>query len=551
LTARALFRLLGAYALFVAVACVAFGAWARGGPPRVETVVESRWRAGALVGRRVLTGQEPPLAPSPGERVVRERVVSEGPLSLTPAVFVVSLVSGRDGVVGELGGQTAWVTPDDLLARQAYDQGATFLDPTVSFGTHRATVVALLAERLGTSVGEVERYARVRRVSMAREPDADGATYPERAPAPKSRPARAEVERAVHEAATHLARGVDATGRFRYAILAPTNQTLSGYNWPRHSGTTYFLAQAAHLGDDAFVRAAALRAAAMLREDAMRDCGDLRCVADDDTADVGSSALALVALTELVRTDADRSYLPAVRDLAAFLRSQQRPDGEFMHFYERSARRAVDTQTMYYSGEATLALARSHRVTGDPRDLDAARAGLRHLVRHSWSFFGSRYFVAEEHWTCQALAELWDRAPDPEALDFCERWHEVQRALQYRGGDSPYDGAGAFGFGPVMTPRVTPASSRGEAAVATLRAAHAAGHTEQAALLRGELDASLAFILRHQLTPGPRHLFADPDAVRGAFPGSAVDFQLRIDYAQHAGSMMVRWLELERSSAER
>jgi hypothetical protein len=45
------------------------------------------------------------------------------------------------------------------------------------------------------------------------------------------------------------------------------------------------------------------------------------------------------------------------------------------------------------------------------------------------------------------------------------------------------------------------------------------------------------------------HLFADPVAVRGAVPGSPVDWQLRIDYAQHAGSMMVRWLELDAMSA--
>jgi hypothetical protein len=28
-------------------------------------------------------------------------------------------------------------------------------------------------------------------------------------------------------------------------------------------------------------------------------------------------------------------------------------------------------------------------------------------------------------------------------------------------------------------------------------------------------------------------------------PGSEVDWQLRIDYAQHAGSAMVRWLALD------
>jgi hypothetical protein len=51
---------------------------------------------------------------------------------------------------------------------------------------------------------------------------------------------------------------------------------------------------------------------------------------------------------------------------------------------------------------------------------------------------------------------------------------------------------------------------------------------------------SLALLLRVQLRPGATHLFADPAAVYGAFPGSAVDWQLRNDYAQHAGSALIR-----------
>ncbi len=53
---------------------------------------------------------------------------------------------------------------------------------------------------------------------------------------------------------------------------------------------------------------------------------------------------------------------------------------------------------------------------------------------------------------------------------------------------------------------------------------------------------SLAVLLRHQFRPGPAHLFAAPGAVEGAMPGSEVDWQLRIDYAQHMGSAMIRWL---------
>jgi hypothetical protein len=114
-----------------------------------------------------------------------------------------------------------------------------------------------------------------------------------------------------------------------------------------------------------------------------------------------------------------------------------------------------------------------------------------------------------------------------------------------------------------VTPRLTPAASRGEAAGALLAVvrrsgggrADAAGSTESAeiAALDDELSRAVAFLLRHQLVPGraPMHLFAAPDVVQGAMPGSAVDDQLRIDYAQHAGSAMIRWLALHDAAPAR
>jgi hypothetical protein len=64
-------------------------------------------------------------------------------------------------------------------------------------------------------------------------------------------------------------------------------------------------------------------------------------------------------------------------------------------------------------------------------------------------------------------------------------------------------------------------------------------------LLEEQLRKGLALLLRQQLRPGPRHLFKDPEAVNGAMPGSEVDWELRIDYTQHTGSALVRWLDLE------
>jgi hypothetical protein len=143
------------------------------------------------------------------------------------------------------------------------------------------------------------------------------------------------------------------------------------------------------------------------------------------------------------------------------------------------------------------------------------------------------------------MAELWDRAPSPTALDFCARWQAYGRRMQYRAGDSPYDADGAIGVGPIVTPRLTPVASRCEAGVATLDILRRTGAARQAALLEAQLRRSLALLVREQLRPGPEHLFADPAAVYGAMPGSEVDLQLRIDYAQHAGSAMIRWLALQ------
>ena len=150
------------------------------------------------------------------------------------------------------------------------------------------------------------------------------------------------------------------------------------------------------------------------------------------------------------------------------------------------------------------------------------------------------------------MDDLWDRAPDPRALDFCVRWQDYNRKLQYTAGETPYDADGAYGFGPLVTPRLTPVGSRTEAGIATLDVASrpsalAGGGAplvapEEVAELDAQMRRSLALLLRHQFRPGPRFLFAVPAAVDGAMPGSEVDWQLRIDYAQHAGSALVRWL---------
>jgi len=511
-----------------------------------RAIVASVWSSGALVGRAVLAHAGDPdaaldaaLSSHPGATLVYESAVGEGPVLVRPeAALAMSLVAGRDGLSVTMNGRTEYLTPDDLLVRHGYDTGLHLPSIGLVAGVDVPLALAILADRFGTPARDIVEHARVRRVRFVR-------SVPGSPPAPVitgDSMTDDDVAAGAFAAARFLARGIDADGRFRYIVDAPTNRTLPGYDWPRHAGATYFLAQAAALSHDADLAWATLRAASQLRDHAIVPCGPSRCVGEGQRVDLGSTALAVIAFVEIARTALDRGYALLVPDLTAFLRGQQRPDGEFMHEYDRGASAPIDVQLLYYSGEATLALSRAHALLADPRDLEAATRGLSYLTGPAWSFFGSRYYFGEEHWTCQAMDDLRDRAPDPRALDFCLRWQEYGRAMQYGPGDAPFDVDGAYGVGALFTPRLTPVASRCEAGIATLEAARRAGKTAaELSPLARQMRRSLALLLRQQFRPGPQHLFADPDAVYGAMPASAVDWQLRIDFAQHAGCALLAW----------
>ncbi len=534
---RALGRLLAVWALATAALCAgvhhAFALAGRRSDRAPGPVVATVWVRGSVAARRVVArrgDRDPSLdaaLAAEGATLRYEPVTAIGPAPAFDATLLaLSLAPRVDGLVATLGDRTEYLTPDDLLAHQAYRHGLRLPVADVVVGVDLPMAYALLASRLDVSVEELRRRATLQRARFER-------------PVPRAGEAStAELLGAAHAAATFLARGLDASGQFRFLVDGATNQTLPGYDWPRHAGATYFLAQAASRTRDEDLAAAALRAAGRLRAQ-MVACGARRCVADGPTADVGSSALATLAFVEIARNRMDPSYGKQVAELAAFLRAQQRPDGEFMPRYDRSAARPIDVQLLYYSGEAALALSRAHALLGDPGDLEAARRALKHLAGPAWSFFGSRYYFGEEHWTCSAMADLWERSPDGDALAFCMRWLAFWRALQLGPNETPYDADGAYGVGPVPVPALTPVASRCEAGLATLAVMRRAGIARETVVaLETQMKRSLALLLRQQLRSSSADragLLADPDAVDGAFPASEVDWSLRIDFAQHGG----------------
>jgi hypothetical protein len=328
----------------------------------------------------------------------------------------------------------------------------------------------------------------------------------------------------------------------------------SSYSMPRHGGTTYFLAQVYRITKAEWLREPIERAFAHLAELlAQGKCGgtlpdgtEFDCVLDklENTAQLGSTALVVVALAEYQRATGDARYLPLAQKLAAWLLYMQRPDGSFRHLYDPRLKRPDDkAELLYYSGEATLALARMYVVTNDAKYVQAAERGLDWLV--DWyDFFMGGFFYGEEHWTCIAAEAIWPAVKKPKYKDFCDGYGAFLRAQQPELGEHPDedDLAGAYNFTPFVPPYNTPAGSRTEAMIsAYVLGVH---HGDPDERIRGQIHAALQYALGQQIRPdNDFDVVGDGD---GGMPGSPIERNVRIDYVQHVCSAMIRaseWID--------
>jgi hypothetical protein len=475
-------------------------------------------------------------------------VRGEGPMARSPLLSQLGVVPLLEGVMADVGGRRAYITPDEMRAAQLFDLVPTPI-PDLRFGVDLGEIERRLGRELGIGREQLVRTGSLSRIRVGTIAAQD---YPAAVP-PGMHPSAAALEQAAREGALFLLRHQLSDGRYTYLYRAGTGDSSAqdDYNLPRHAGTTYFLAQAARVLDMPEARQGALRALRWLRREALVRCGsiDRLCIRRGQSADMGSSALASLAAAELLRGGEDAGVRTLLIGLNAFIRSMQRPDGELMHVYDLEADKPIDVQRMYFSGEAADALLSSRAVLGDARDVEAARGVMRHLTGAGWSFFGSRYFYGEEHWTCQAVARAAEGADAGDevsraGIEFCRRWLGFQRALQYRPGQAPWPVEGAIGVGPLIVPRLTSTASRLEAAAMLYPVLRAHGYP--VGELRSQIEASLRLMLRTRWAPGPTHLLFEPDAALGGVPQSMLSLDVRNDYVQHACSGMLHWVEVLR-----
>jgi hypothetical protein len=470
---------------------------------------------------------------------------------------------GVEGIGVDLDGRRAILLPHELVAAKVLAaKRPSNAIPDFAMGIDLKRIGALLASRAGVKQPVKAALFRFRTDTFVERPhgartDAPVQLYRGIPPAP---PLSAGALRAAAlEGGRFLVAHLAPTGRYIYehdlATGRQTDPLRSGaYSMPRHAGTTYFLAELYRITKEEWLREPIERAFKHLADLlATGQCGstlpdgiEIDCVLDrsEKIAQLGSTALAVVALAEYQRATGDPRYLPLAKKFTAFLQFMQRGDGSFRHLYDPATQTPDDkTELFYYSGEAALALARMHLVTGDPAYARAAEKALDWLV--DWyDFFMGGFFYGEEHWTCIAAEAAWPAVKNPAHVEFCHGYGRFLRAQQPARGEHPDqdDYAGAYNVTSFVPPYNTPAGSRTEAMISAYLLGRHHGRPDPE--VRAQIASALQYALGQQIRPESE--FNVVGMGLGGMPATPVDRNVRIDFVQHVCSAMIRaseWID--------
>jgi hypothetical protein len=565
--------------------------------PLTGPLVVTVWSNGRSVARVQATGEDVAAATVTAARGLRDdpAVRALSPRDRATARLQVDLVTGRgglgegswlveqvalpgiddllgvnpgvEGVGAEIGGKPVVLLPHELVAARILTAKHPLPGvPDFELGVDVARIRLQLATRAGaSSVPAPSALYRFRTDTFVEALDPTAAPLPLYRGLPAAPKLSAQALRdAALQGGRYLVAHLAPSGRFIYehelwsGAVTDDARIDSGYSMPRHSGVTYFLAELYRITQEPWLREPIERALGHLTDllaqghcdRTLPDGTAIDCVLDrgEIIADVGSTALAVVALVEYQRATGDPRYLALATRLAAWLLYMQRPDGSFRHLYDVTTGTPDDeTQLLYCSGEATLALARMHVITGDARYAAAAERGLDWQV--DWyDFFIGGFFYGEEHWACITAEALWPAVKRERYVEFCHGYAAFLRAQQAEAGEHPDedDYTGSYTLTPFVVPYNTPAGSRTEAMLSTYLLGERHGSPDPR--VAGQIRSALQYVLGQQIRPDSDYnvLATALGQGDGAMPGTPVDRNIRIDYLQHVGSAMIRaseWID--------
>ena len=352
-------------------------------------------------------------------------------------------------------------------------------------------------------------------------------------------------------AGAQLERFVHANGKFSYVYKPWLDRDSGSYNELRHCGTTYAMLEVYEFTRDPELLDAIKNAMEyMLKrldgpnpKDTDVDWLAIRGIGRDSKgrkvpeAKLGGAGLCLLMLTKYDAVTGDTGYRDTMTKLARFIRFMQDEDGSFRskYFYAPSDK---TFNSLYYPGEAMLAMVRFYQLTGEPWLLEVATRGMDYiaLVR---DIDRTSKNVEHDHWVMIAINELYRLAPRQHYLMHLKKIAAGIRLKQKLTHRKYPDYVGSF----YATPRSTPAGTRNEGLIAGYNLLTYLEDPEAEQWLP-MIDLTAKFQLKCQFTEENSVYVRNPKRVFGGFKEGLNNYEMRIDYSQHNISSLLGYYRI-------
>lgn len=168
-----------------------------------------------------------------------------------------------------------------------------------------------------------------------------------------------------HTGAVCLANLVQENGSFKYRYDAYSGSLLSGYNVLRHAGSVWAMLDVYRDVSEIKILERCRQSIHYLLDTYLRFFRSYNntCICEDNTIKLGGNALSALALLSLSEATGDHFPLAVAEQLAQFMLNQRAENGELVHKRYFQSGKISGFQSMYYTGEALLALLALYRRT--------------------------------------------------------------------------------------------------------------------------------------------------------------------------------------------
>jgi hypothetical protein len=355
-----------------------------------------------------------------------------------------------------------------------------------------------------------------------------------------------QLRRSLDASGRYMIDAVGADGSFAYSYDAGADTLADDYNVLRHAGTIWAMVELYDQTREQPLLAAAARACDNLvsrtkpalvygeKPGEAPTPGEGLVVVENDEVKLGGNALAAFALARYITLSGEDRHLPVVQGLCRSLLAVQSTSGRFVvQQIQYSTGKRYSMDSIYYPGQAILALLALHKIDHDPDWLDAARRAADYLITVQRAFSVEK--LEHDHWLIYALGALHEQVPDPRYVTHT-LWlaAEFARTQHDRTGVPRSDLAGSWNDG-----RSAPAATRVEGLLAAVRLLESVHRDDDARLLLASAERGVQFGLQTQIAPEQAMYMPDPRRALGGFRGDLTGTEVRIDYVQHNVSAML------------